>query len=192
MKKSLLFILLVSGLALICGSCGNDEPDPGTIGDDPAITRPKDGNGKAFDAKGILVDANIYFSASDLQTALSLTDWECEYIFLYDNTHVGDKFAYIYALIPQVLHKDGTSTSFNNYVSKMTVTGKEIVIHQPPLSSTLFLNNFYNVVALDYTEDLKRMIIDRKLVAGSALSPTPEGFKQTESSIRMVFAPVAE
>ena len=53
--------LLVGISPIYLASCGDNENEP-----DNVITRVQDGNGKVFLEKGILVDANLDYTQSEL------------------------------------------------------------------------------------------------------------------------------
>ncbi|MCF0181746.1 MAG: hypothetical protein HUK11_05775 [Muribaculaceae bacterium] len=183
-KLQMVLSLVLFGLVVLCAACGNDEPGSGGDSD---ITRPKDGDGKVFGPNGVLIEANIYFTAAELQAALAATEWKRDHVYVYDNHHVGDAIKTCgRTVLPSALHTDGTYTAYQYYDGKMTLSGKEMYMHPDPLSSTSYFNNTYNAIALDYTSDLKRLIIDRPKAAGADFYPFPDGFKEEESSIRIV------
>ncbi len=102
-KLTLILMLLATGLMAV--SCGDsDEPEP--VKPDE-ITRVQDGNGKIFLENGVLVNANIDYTSTELSKALTEHEWYFDYGFYYDNSHVSPKKEFG-GYWPTNIHVDGT------------------------------------------------------------------------------------
>ncbi|MBQ3323597.1 MAG: hypothetical protein IJG81_02005 [Muribaculaceae bacterium] len=172
--------MLFAAIAVMMTACNkNDE-----IGDD-VITRVQDGNGKVFLEKGILVDANLDYTQSELEDALSQHEWEREYCFYYDNSKVSDRVEI--GGLPIIIHTNGTiEYDFGSESSRfrdLSIFGKRITatMIEDFLSSTYYPPLSYTIVSLDITDDGGRIVMDYKEVYDV------DGFRTSSLYARMVW-----
>ena len=179
-KLTLILMLLIAGLMAV--SCGHsDEPEPEKPDE---ITRVQDGNGKIFLENGSLVEANTAFSEVMMNQALAETNWKRSYSFLYDNHHVSGVIEYSNRFIPLELLPDKNANFSDNTTRTYSISGRTISFTVNPLSSTFFPTNSYTIVAIDYTESLKRMVTD---VLAASIVLIPEGYDTKTTTIRIVW-----
>ena len=179
-KLTLILMLLATGLMAV--SCGHsDEPEP--VKPDE-ITRVQDGNGKIFLENGALIEANTAFNESLMNQALAETNWKRSYGFLYDNHHVSGVIEFSNRFIPLELWPDKIAMFSDNSTRPYSVSGRAISFTVDPLSSTFFPTNSYTIVAIDYTESLKRMVTD---VLAADIVLIPEGYDTKTTTIRIVW-----
>ena len=194
--KKIIIILSVIAAGLMAVSCGHDEPidpnqqiDPENPNDSTlVITRVQDGNGKCFLENGVLVDANIDYSSSELTKALTEFEWVREYGFFYDHTHVSDRRD-LGNNLPTHIHTNSTIEYRNHTraeakIRKATIDGKLLYsdMERDPSSSFYLPRETYIIVALDLSEETGRMIIDMKIP-----SSTLTDFDHSTLYVRMVW-----
>ena len=151
--------LLVGISPIYLASCGDNENEP-----DNVITRVQDGNGKVFLEKGILVDANLDYTQSELEDALSQHEWEREYCFYYDNSKVSDRVEI--GGLPIIIHTNGTiEYDFGSESSRF----RDLSIFG------------YTIVSLDITDDGGRIVMDYKEIYDV------DGFRTSSLYARMVW-----
>lgn len=178
MKKICLWFLV---LVFVLVSCGNDEPGERDH-DRGLVTRPQDGNGKAFLENGKHVDANLNFTEAQLRDALSKYDWERDYCFYYDNTKVYDK-SNIGGLPLKMTSNGQMLYDFLSYgdliKTDINIKGKLLITeHNPDILSSFYLcSSTYIVVALDVSDNSGRIIMDC----------APNTSEQTTKMVRMVW-----
>ena len=172
--------LLVGISPIYLASCGDNENEP-----DNVITRVQDGNGKVFLEKGILVDANLDYTQSELEDALSQHEWEREYCFYYDNSKVSDRVEI--GGLPIIIHTNGTiEYDFGSERSRfrdLSIFGKRITatMIEDFLSSTYYPPLSYTIVSLDITDDGGRIVMDYKEIYDV------DGFRTSSLYARMVW-----
>lgn len=161
MKKICLYFLV---LAFVLVSCGNEEPGERDH-DRDLVTRPQDGNGKAFLENGKYVEANLNFTEAQLRDALSKYDWERDYCFYYDNTKVYDKSNI--GGLPLKMTMNGQMLydyfSYGDLIkTDIKIKGKLLITeHNPDILSSFYLcSSTYIVVALDISDNSGRIIMD--------------------------------
>ena len=181
MKKIVLLIMLFFAVMTVSSCGGNDEPEP--VKPDE-ITRVQDGNGKIFLENGALIEANTAFNESLMNQALAETNWKRSYSFLYDNHHVSGVIEYSNRFIPLELLPDKNANFSDNTTRTYSISGRTISFTVNPLSSTFFPTNSYTIVAIDYTESLKRMVTD---VLAASIVLIPEGYDTKTTTIRIVW-----
>ena len=177
MKANIIIILFLMAFAL--SSCGHDEPD-----DPNAVTRVQDGNGKVFLENGLLVEANTAFSEVMMNQALAETNWKRSYSFLYDNHHVSGIIEYNNSFMPLELLQDKKAKFSDNTTRPYSMSGKTISFTANPTSSTAFPSNPYTIVAIDYTESMKRIVTD---VWAAGIVKIPDGYDMKTTNIRTVW-----
>ena len=172
--------MLLAAIAVMMTACDkNDELD------DDVITRVQDGNGKVFLEKGILVDANLDYTQSELEDALSQHEWEREYCFYYDNSKVSDRVEI--GGLPIIIHTNGTiEYDFGSESSRfrdLSIFGKRITatMIEDFLSSTYYPPLTYTIVSLDITDDGGRIVMDYKEIYDV------DGFRTSSLYARMVW-----
>lgn len=180
-----LFLITIMAVAMV--SCGgdskNEEPEDPTS---DQITRVKDGNGEVFLENGQLVVANTSFSTNDLQNVLTATDWKCDYYLIYDNKHISSKMTEPGYQMLTALHTDMTAQVSSLGKLNYTLSGRTLTVVNNPLSSTMLFNRTYVVVALDYTDARKRLVIDCPKVSGVDI---PADYDSKSMSARLVLTP---
>ena len=184
--KKVIFLFTVIATAIIAVSCGHsDEPDP--VKPDE-ITRVKDGNGKVFLENGVLVAANIDFTAAELNEALTEHEWYFDYRFIYDNHKVSPKMD-LSNNYPTNIHVDGTIEYRNFQVEEgkirdYSIKGKEMtVIARHNVYSSLYIpNSTFVIIALDMINGEGRMIMDKPLSAEPI-----EGYDANSTYVRSIW-----
>lgn len=186
MKKiTLILMLLAAGLMII--SCGHDEPDDPNQEPEYEITRVKDGNGKVFLCNGTLVDANLKFDQALMTEALTSTVWKRDYVFIYDNSHVSDTFdlGVHSSKLPIFINPDSTFGYQDNTKQSFLIDGKRLISLTDHVSSNPKTDLAFNLIAVDYDEHLKRIVLDQE---AKYIIKAPEGYNST-TTIRMVWVP---
>ena len=179
-KLTLILMLLATGLMAV--SCGHsDEPEPEKPDE---ITRVQDGNGKIFLENGLLVEANTTFNESLMNQALAETNWKRSYSFLYDNHHVSGIIEYNNRFMPFELLPDKKAKFSDNTTRPYSMSGRTISFTANPSSSTSFPSNPYTIVAIDYTESMKRIVTD---VWAAGIVKIPDGYDMKTTTIRTVW-----
>lgn len=179
-KLTLILMLLASGvLAVSCGH--NDEPE---LVNPDEITRVQDSNGKIFLENGLLVEANTAFNESLMNQALAEANWKRSYSFLYDNHHVSGIIEYNNSFMPLELLQDKKAKFSDNTTRPYSMSGKTISFTANPTSSTAFPSNPYTIVAIDYTESMKRIVTD---VWAAGIVKIPDGYDMKTTNIRTVW-----
>lgn len=183
-------------MCLAMPSCGSsDEPDnpgeaPTEDEDTVEITRPQDGDGKVFLENGIIVDATTNITNADITKALADTTWELSYYIVYNNSSVSDTAhasgQIVNYVLPILLYPDKIAYFGNLDKRSYSVRGKTLIISPNYWSSVWIENVYYTVVSIDYTDSLRRIILDFT----TAQMALPEGFTLGESRARLVFFPV--
>ena len=180
-KKQFIFVVL--GTLFLFSSCGSDnkksdEPDV------DVITRVKDGNGKAFLEGGVLVNANLDYTQSQLEQALDNYEWETDYSFYYDNHTISSNKAN--SGFNLLIHTNRTVECplfpESSRIRNLTVAGKQIMIshEEPAWSSSLSFPYIFTVVSLDMNDNGGRIIIDMRDFADL------EGFDNNSLYTRMI------
>lgn len=183
-KLFISFVLLSFSVALMaCG--GNDEP---ILEKTDEITRVQDGNGKVFLENGVLVAANIDFTAAELNEALTEHEWYFDYRFIYDNHKVSPKMD-LSNNYPTNIHVDGTIEYRNFQVEEgkirdYSIKGKEMtVIARHNVYSSLYIpNSTFVIIALDMINGEGRMIMDKPLSAEPI-----EGYDANSTYVRSIW-----
>ena len=181
MKKIVLLIILLFAVMTATSCGGSDEPKPEKPDE---ITRVQDGNGKIFLENGLLVEANTAFSEVMMNQALAETNWKRSYSFLYDNHNVSGIIEYNNSLMPLELLPDKKAKFSDNTTRPYRMSGKTISFTANPTSSTAFPSNPYTIVAIDYTESLKRIVTD---VWAAGIVKIPDGYDMKTTNIRTVW-----
>jgi len=177
--KTIIFLSMFIS-PILFASCGDKDNEP-----DDVITRVQDGNGKVFLEKGILVDANLDYTQSELENALSQHEWEQEYCFYYDNSNVSDIVEI--SGLPIKIHTNGTIELEELYpgypsIRIITITGKSITAtNEDIFSSTYCPPLSYTIVSLDMTDDFGRIVMDYKM------DHNVDGFMTSSLYARMVW-----
>ena len=170
--KKLIFLFSVIAFGLLAVSCGHSDDHSDEPVDPNEITRVQDSNGKVFLENGILVDANIDYTAAELSKALTENEWILDYGFYYDNSHVSPKKEFG-GYWPTNIHVDGTIEypkfpKQEGRIRDFSINGK-VLISTPRTeihSSFAIPTENYIIIALDLSDDgNSRMILDRKLSA---------------------------
>ena len=184
-KLFISFVLLSFSVALTaCG--GNDEPIPEKTDE---ITRVQDGNGKVFLENGVLVAANIDYTAAELNEALTGHEWYFDYGFYYDNHNVSPKMD-LSRSFPTNIHVDGT-IEYQNYpieegrVRDYSINGKEMTVkfRQDNIASSLYIpNSTFIIIALDMNNGDGRIIMDHQ-----SLTAPLEGYDENSSFARSIW-----
>ncbi|MDO4511634.1 MAG: hypothetical protein Q4B68_07460 [Bacteroidales bacterium] len=172
-------LTFASVVAMISCGGGKDEPDAPEV-----ITRVKDVDGKVFVENSQMIVATTAFSGEQLQEVLSASRWARSYDLFYDKDHVSGKISLAESQFPVAL-VDGTKAVFPLGTSRgFTQSGKTLTIARDMLSGTYRPDDIYTVVALDYSDSVKRIITD-KPAAGFAT--IPEGYDFQTTYIRTVW-----
>ena len=147
-------------------------------------TRAMDGNGKAFLEGGVLVDANLNFTQSQLQQALNNHEWETDYSFYYDNNTIASNKSNNGFILLFHTNRTVESSMFpsSSRIRDVAVSGKQIIIthEESPYSSATSFPLVITVVSLDMNDNGGRIIMDMKDFAEL------EGFDTSSLHLRMV------
>ncbi len=185
---SIIISLLLVLLFMVLYSCGNnDEPVDPNKDPEYEITRVKDGNGKVFLCNGELVDANLKFDQALMTEALTSTVWKRDYVFIYDNSHVSDTFdlGVHSSKLPIFINPDSTFGYQDNTKLRFLIDGKRLISLTDHVSSNPKTDLVFNLIAVDYDEHLKRIVLDQE---AKYIIKVPEGYNST-TTIRMVWVP---
>ena len=174
-KLNLMLLAAISMMMVACDK--NDEPER-------MATRVLDGNGKVFLEGGVLVDANLDFTQSQLEQALNSHEWETDYSFYYDNNIISPSKADNGFVLSFYTNKTVECPMFTQHtrVRDVSVSGKQIIItHEEPFYSSLYIPTIvFNVVSLDMNYNGGRIIMDMKD------NGELEGFDANSLHLRMV------
>lgn len=202
MKKLLYLLSLLLAVAIALCSCGGsddgnkeiEEPviDPETHTDEASVPRVKnyvddDGVWHIFLKMGQMVKANVNFKKALLDSALTHTSWKLDYCFVYDDKLISDSLTFYYPYLPIQINKDSTVLSWQSlFERKYTVDKKTIHVQQSLLSSSMNFASDFVVLAVDYTNDIKRLVIE-----GYPFDVRiPKEFSKLSCRLRMVWSPL--
>lgn len=186
MKKMMYCQIIVAFFAMLT-SCQKEEPNPQSGSDlqQNSITRPQDSRGKIFLENGVLVEAGTTFDKEGLANALGSETWVLEYGIYFDNHKISGKIANLQNL-PSALYSDRTATytGFPERI-KYSVSERVLQVEVNPLSST-FMSGSFTVVAVDYTNGIKRLVMDHSVTGVGNAS----GYDPHSVGLRTVWIPL--